>query len=328
LKNQIKSSKEYIMETLKEELLVNELIPLYSSDSIQVSLLSSQVMIMQLTSFEPQDNFKFLSIVDDSMKVADLFKIPYLILDLRSNGGGDICLGYQVISALMEEKNPFGKYDIIHSKATSIIVNKLAQPQFANIPFSPSFWVDPQTGKRYKDISWYSPGHVQERANIDSTYSNLVHLYCPNITSPVKYLFKQILILTDGLCGSTCAVFSSHLGQADHVNTIVIGGLLGKTQQYFSFPGGEVFNLQGLREIISLIQVSDPSFPSAFKTSASLSFTLQEIYPWNKLNVTDLIPLEFQYRPATHHLTKWNFESNVELYTDVASYFGSKKKIL
>ena len=72
---------------------------------------------------------------------------------------------------------------------------------------------------------------------VSSNYSEYVHLICDNTKAPVKYLFSKILILTNGLCGSTCAVTSSHLNQVDRVKTVTFGGFYNQSQQYFSFPG-------------------------------------------------------------------------------------------
>jgi len=283
------------------------LIPLYTSQSISVGFLSQEVLVMRIINFEPPNNDEFLNIVFNTIEVANLFDIPYLILDLRGNGGGDICLGYQVIDALMEESNPFGKYDIIHSPLMGQFANYLAQPQYSGFLFSPSFWDDPATNVPFTNISWYTPGNTFTRGGVASNYTKFVHLQCDNSTAPVRYLFDQILILTDGLCGSTCAVFSSHLAEADHIDTVVVGGLANTTMQYFSFPGGQVFSLRGMLGFAEEVNFQDPSLPKPFVTNAGVSFTLQEIYPWRKDNLVGTIPLEFHYRPATHHLAKWNF---------------------
>jgi len=250
--------------------------------------------------------------------------VPYLILDLRNNFGGDICLGYQVIDALMEETNPYGHYDIIHTPLTTEFAETLAKPQYAGYYFSPEFWINPVTQESYTNISWYEPGVMHTRGGLTDGYSNLIHLKCNGTRAPVNYLFKQVLILTNGLCGSTCAVTSSHLGEADHVDTVVIGGLNQVPQQYFSFPGGEVFSLASLLSIAEMLQLNDSAkaLPSPLPTIGSdITFALQEIYSWSPMDNPN-VPLEFIFKESTYHLYKWNFTSAEELYTDVSQFFG------
>jgi len=40
---------------------------------------------------------------------------------------------------------------------------------------------------------------------------------------------KNLIPTTDGLCGSTCAVVSTHLADVENIDTVVIGGLPGNT---------------------------------------------------------------------------------------------------
>jgi hypothetical protein len=44
---------------------------------------------------------------------------------VRGNGGGSICLGYQVISALITERNPIGHYDIKENALIDALVAKV-----------------------------------------------------------------------------------------------------------------------------------------------------------------------------------------------------------
>lgn len=39
----------------------------------------------------------FLEAISNLMALANTFTIPNLIIDLRSNGGGDICLGNKIL---------------------------------------------------------------------------------------------------------------------------------------------------------------------------------------------------------------------------------------
>lgn len=48
-----------------------------------------------------------------------------MTVDLIGNGGGSICLGYQVIHNLVSERNPEGNYDIIKSEITDNLVRNV-----------------------------------------------------------------------------------------------------------------------------------------------------------------------------------------------------------
>lgn len=74
---------------------------------------------------------QFLDIIFKTIEFGQMFSVPYLIFDLRSNGGGDICLGYQVINAVMEESNPYGRYDVIHSPLMDELMIALAEVEFS-----------------------------------------------------------------------------------------------------------------------------------------------------------------------------------------------------
>jgi hypothetical protein len=57
-------------------------------------------------------------------------------------------------------------------------------------------------------------------------YSNRIFHPC-DYTPVISYKYKKIIFVTDGLCGSTCAVFSSHLDEVDNVDSVAIGGYAG-----------------------------------------------------------------------------------------------------
>jgi hypothetical protein len=65
----------------------------------------------------------------------------------------------------------------------------------------------------------------------------------------VNYLFKEMLLLSNGYCGSACAVFAAHLLEVDNAKSLVFGGVYGiGQQQFFSFPGGEVVDISILEQ--------------------------------------------------------------------------------
>ena len=112
----------------------------------------SSTMVLRITSFQPKDsNEAFLNTIEQGIKYAQDNNVPQLIVDLRGNGGGDICLGYQVLHKLMEEDHPEGRYDVIHSDISSAAF-------YAGIGLPPSYflvspqWWDDEQGKYSIDI--------------------------------------------------------------------------------------------------------------------------------------------------------------------------------
>lgn len=140
------------------------------------------------------------------------------------------------------------------SPPTASHVQAAADPTLAVPDFSPLYWDTPD-GQHCSNISWYSPGQKLQRGGVTGQYSE--RNYSPTKFATVfpKHLFKQvrflslvqcpspdkILLVSDGLCGSTCAVFSSHLDEVDHVNSVSLGGVYPNPQAFFSFPGGKSF---------------------------------------------------------------------------------------
>jgi hypothetical protein len=185
--------------------------------------ITSDVMVIRITSFAPNDHKQFLATLDDALAVSEKYNIPHLILDLRGNGGGSICLGYQVLNRLMKETHPEGRYDIIHSKIGDILFSAGVGTNYDLI--SPQFWAD-ENGTYYTDLTWYSPGQTHLRGGVVGVYSNRIFHPC-DYTPVISYKYKKIIFVTDGLCGSTCAVFSSHLDEVDNVDSVAIGGYAG-----------------------------------------------------------------------------------------------------
>jgi len=153
--------------------------------------------------------------------------------------------------------------------------------------YGPSFWSNKQR-KVYSDSSWYEPGIEYSRGGKVSNYSQRVFHACDYDDSVPTHKFQrvltlffsflmnirifiilsfQILILSDGLCGSTCAVFSSHLDEVEKVDTVALGGIISTPNgmQYFSFPGGQVLELDyifQLQDYMGIKPAQIPRFPN------------------------------------------------------------------
>lgn len=71
-----------------------------------------------------------------------------------------------------------------------------------------------------------------------------------NLQAQFAAKFTEIVLVSNGYCGSTCAIFSSiaarHIGKG--VTTVVVGGRKATPQQFWSFPGGEVLTLEEINK--------------------------------------------------------------------------------
>jgi len=85
-------------------------------------------------------------------------------------------------------------------------------------------YVNVETRKEYEedDFSWYYTPHRYVRGGTASNYTTKA--FFPNecedyamIAEKQTYFFKNVLILTDGTCGSACSLFVSQMMTAKAV---------------------------------------------------------------------------------------------------------------
>lgn len=290
---------------------------------IAIHNVSADVLCLQITTFEPSSNADFLKVVSEVVALGSQGNVPYLILDVRGNGGGDICLGYQVISSLITERNPIGHYDIKENPLIDALVS-------SSDPSTPlvgaNSWLD-ENGNPYQTNAWYTPPQYHVRGGVNGTYSSPSYLACDFQEPTPQHLFQKIIVLSDGLCGSTCAVFTSHLNEIDHVETAVIGGILNQGQQSWSFPGGLVLSYDALVQLSGELGVTGPFVPNRFPNSAGVRFAWLEIYPWRESDPSN-VPLEFLFVPADHRIPLWTSvqaddKAQQQLYLETAKLFRS-----
>jgi hypothetical protein len=90
------------------------------------------ILITILISIEPWLYTAYLNVINETLAAAELYDIPYLIIDVRDNSGGDICLGYQVVDALTQEPfdDLFGRYDLRQTTFLNDMAVVFAQPPY------------------------------------------------------------------------------------------------------------------------------------------------------------------------------------------------------
>lgn len=171
--------------------------------------------------------------------------------------------------------------------------------------------------------------YFYQRGNQMSSYSSPMEIACPPPPPKIdSSIFKKAIVMTDGLCGSTCAVFVSHITAVNHVTSVTTGGLAATSKQMlWSFPGGLVYNLDSLiGDVNTLGMTKFPYVPAALPSGGRLTFALLEIYDWQATGADEWVtPLEFIYKSADHNLPNWCFDDSCRpaLYKQVSQLFST-----
>ena len=229
-----------------------------------------------------------------------------VLIDISRNTGGDISAGYAVFRQFFPQADPFYGQDMRNSPTLKTLIQQLSSPsgrrsspldyhyarQVDGVDFSTlGDFIGPT--HKYND-SFTRMFRVNDSAFIatDEKY----HVPPPNVS---PFAAKNIALLSNSLCGSTCAFFAEAM-QDQGVRSVVYGGRPGRQSLqvsggtkggvYYSH-GSFVYDSESVDSKMSsdLLAVPPPY-------SSSLGVNLVNTYSRSE----DQLPLEFQYHEATH----------------------------
>ncbi|KAF2855087.1 peptidase S41 family protein-like protein [Plenodomus tracheiphilus IPT5] len=262
-----------------------------------------------------------------------------LIIDLQANGGGTILQGYDMFKQLFPNLDPYGANRFRGIEAVDLIGqaysefgskyprvyspnNTVAQAQASYFDYHQDMTVD---GAPFS--SWdekFGPVEVDGGSYTTLSRWNLSDIYVPyasgginvtgyaslsNVTGAPRFDPKNIVIVTDGYCASTCTIFSELMTQQAGVKTIAMGGRSNKNAIQ-AIGGVKGVNNYQFGFIQQLAQYS-----IRFKPSLNDSMLRKDYYsdlPYNRAsggpavntrdglrqNDTSGIPLQFIYEEA------------------------------
>lgn len=149
--------------------------------------------------------------------------------------------------------------------------------------YRPEIYLDLSTNKPYATNTLFLTPRTISRNSRTATYSHLTS-FNTQILPPDPQLQKykwtsnprNIIILSNGYCGSACAMSSSLLSSVYNVPSLAVGGLYKNDMSFFSFPGGAVSSLEKLTGMF-LSNGATPPFED-LPYSGGVSLPLVEIY--------------------------------------------------
>lgn len=280
--------------------------------------------VLKLTSFAPENEDETIQIIQNLLTHAQKNKAENLILDMAYNGGGIICLSDLLLAMLVESWGSlspnapglsYGIYDFRQSPASDAI---RSAPSLNRLFTAYTTYIDTDSKKVYTNTSFYNP-ISRTRGGYTSKYTQQAYFpaECINYPTasfkPVKYYFKKLTVVTDGTCGSACALFASQLQANNFAKVVSYGGPLGRTVPLStaSFAGGNVLEYNTVSLYSYYYGSGAKGLPPMFTSSAQARFNFNEYYEHTDLST----PREFLKRPADIHLDYYATLFNDDLST-------------
>ncbi|CAK4678208.1 unnamed protein product [Aphanomyces euteiches] len=324
---------EHLFQRLVRHMLYHDLFEPSPEVSYDDSI--DQVGVLKIAAFSSlidQDESEFLpsfvANVTDALTQFTRANKTTLIIDLTGNGGGDICLGYATIRYLFpfldidgphESVGPHTRasYHLRHSALFDLLATRGAEvlhenPLACGSEFCPTSWYSAKTQRQFLTEEWMTKTNTT--SSLLGNVSQPVYFGCgssydyfPAPGSNFKGLDRDhVILVSHGYCGSTCSVFSSFLQLHDLAQTVAFGGYANTPQQFFSFPGGQVYNTDAIYNDAGVLGVdSNELVPqplsniSDLYADSSVNFAMLAITPWKEQNDAAL-PLEYKFVPATY----------------------------
>lgn len=218
-----------------------------------------EVAVLSMNTFDPVasgDSVEFQALIQKFLKYAKSKGRTKIVIDVSSNGGGSLFLGYDTFKQFFPSMEPdigarmrySTALDIIGTAFGTITLDDAINGSFDNNGLTPAdmylspmhytnsvdadeadfaSWADmrgPVTinGASYTQIMRYnfSDPYLYQGDTIESVTG-----YGPLASTPAQpYAAEDIILLHDGYCASTCAVFSDLMRRLGGVRSVVLGG--------------------------------------------------------------------------------------------------------
>ncbi|KAK5625681.1 hypothetical protein RRF57_001397 [Xylaria bambusicola] len=165
-----------------------------------------------------------------------------LIIDLSQNGGGDIARSFDLFKLFFPSQPPYSATRFRRHDASDLLARSGKDVNYTAAgadPFDFQGAVNPAQDAGFSSVDDFLEGETQLGVNVTSLYANFNYtlLSLLNIDNgPIRgfggapinktqpYAPEDILIITDGICASTCTTFVNLMVNAGGVRALTFGG--------------------------------------------------------------------------------------------------------
>ncbi|OQR91385.1 hypothetical protein ACHHYP_04731 [Achlya hypogyna] len=285
--------------------------------------------VLKINSFYPKEQWQFAANISFALSQFAMSNNTKLILDLSGNGGGSIGLGYATLRYLFPSLDAAGPREgygphrdavyrarrtELSEKAAIYSAEALFQAPYNPRDFTPYGYYRSASQRQFLDASWMTPGETTVLGEMSQGFY-MGYLSAYDLFPPPGANFKiapeNLVVVSQGYCGSTCAVFASYIQAYGLGSTVALGGYLDTPQQVFGFPGGQVGKVSEFIYFAGNATLEDASFGAELEplvprlpTSGrydDMSYTYLSISPW-KNGGPNALPLEYTFVPADYSI--------------------------
>ncbi|PPQ79960.1 hypothetical protein CVT25_003032 [Psilocybe cyanescens] len=223
--------------------------------------------ILTLGSFSAKNFTLFGASLLDGLLELKAAGVKRLIVDVTNNGGGYICIAHWLHRIIIGPKKSTEPQAGLDSAARAgplaqLIVQKIAEGGDPKdlLTYSPTQWSNGSHHPFPPLTNWLKPANVVINGHNDS-FSQRLGQECQPFewTPPDHGLFepKDILIISNGRCGSSCSLFSITMSKSEGARTVVLGGKNDVPQQYCGTVGGQSLGFSTIDTDIKTVKLKN-----------------------------------------------------------------------
>ncbi|KAG9070341.1 hypothetical protein KI688_009678 [Linnemannia hyalina] len=255
--------------------------------------------------------------------------VTKLVIDFQGNPGGYVNLAANTVNTFFPS-NEFLATNLASDLRVTPVIQQLAAASFGLTDgiYDAAQYIDfDNNNQAYTDDSLFLQPVTYTRGGRTSQYTQrttATDALAP--TDPALATFAwtnnaaNIRILTDGRCGSSCAIVAHHLTNVHKVEAYAIGGNYGSSLSMYSFAGGTVSDNKRINDFFEDAKIASPLKPLPY--ASTIGLPILEIYAHGSA-----VPLEYDaavyssdYRMA---YTNTNSQDRLVMWGEVASHAWS-----
>ncbi|EME81794.1 uncharacterized protein MYCFIDRAFT_188727 [Pseudocercospora fijiensis CIRAD86] len=279
------------------------------------------VAVLQVPSFRvDRGDSNYVAAIEQMLQNALTHGKTKLIIDLSDNNGGEVDVGLNLFRLLFPDQDVylatrFRAHDLVDIMGQIFSTNFASGKAPIDLTLLPHDAVDPTT-KKHVFQSWnelYGPHEYQG--------TSMSHLYAPfdvNATStlrsaisgwksPALFQARDMVMLTNGRCSSTCALFAQQM-QIYGVRTVTFGGRprYGSAQAVGGNKGAQYWSVSTIGQYIAMAL-------EMVSNAAKTHHKAEDEYLLAKLqNLMPPLPANFPLRFDMHGKSGINFRSSYD----------------